>query len=178
MSRDVARHEGQFRGQLPRISEASIADITKAVELGQPQNMLRFGEHIDQELTADQNLATLEEMVRPMLAGFRKLAPETRRLFEIVVERGEDYREDLALRCAELEQVTGLRPEDIKPHVLTMARYGIAFLEEGDWDEDWWVVTYPLDGWGFWRELRAFCLDTGLDVHAFIGDLRFDLLDR
>ncbi len=173
-----SRHEAKFRGQESQIPESVIADITKAVELGRPQNMLRFGEHADKSLTADEHLATLEVMVQPMLEQFRLLAPDTRRLFEIVVDRGEDYREDLGLRCSELEQVTRLEPEDIKPHVVTMERYRIAALEEGDWDGEWWVVTYALDGWGFWRALRNFCRDTGLDLHAFIGELRFDLLDR
>jgi hypothetical protein len=172
------RHEAKFRGQETRIPDAAIADITKAVELGQPQNMLRFGEYVDPGLTPDENLETLNVMVRPMLERLRKLAPETRRLFEIVVDRGEDYREDLGLRCAELEQVTGLDPADIKPHVVTMERYGIAALEEGDWDGEWWVVSHSLGGWEFWRNLRDFCHDTGLDLRDFIIDLRFDLLDH
>jgi hypothetical protein len=74
--------------------------------------------------------------------------------------------------------VTGLRPEDIKPQVRTMTRYGIAYLQEGDWEDEWWVTTYLLDGWDFWSALREFCGEADLDLHAFIGDLRFDLLDR
>jgi hypothetical protein len=121
------RHESEFRGQRSRIPEAAIADITMAVELGQPQNMLRFGAFIDKELTAEQHQETLEDFVRPMLERLRRLAPQTRSLFEIVVDRGETHGRDLGLRCAELEQVTGLGPDEIKPQVGTMARYRIAY---------------------------------------------------
>ena len=39
------------------------------------------------------------------------------------------------------------------------------------------VITHTLNGWPFWRDLRAFCTKTGLIPAEFIVDLRFDLLD-
>jgi hypothetical protein len=177
------KHESNYRWQQNQIPEASITDITEAVALGRPQNMLRFGSFLDRDssdpLTAEQHLVTLQELVWPMLERFRRLAPETRRLFQIVVDRGEHSHWDLGLRCAELEQVTGLDPTEIKSHVTTMERYEIATLEEGDWEGDWWITTWPVDHhWGFWRDLRDFCGHDGLELVAFIGDLRFDLLDQ
>ena len=39
------------------------------------------------------------------------------------------------------------------------------------------VWTRDIDGWPFWRALKGFCESTGLELRAFVIDLRFDLLD-
>ena len=62
------------------------------------------------------------------------------------------------------------------PHIDTLTRYGIAALDD-DWDGRQWVYTHTLDGWPFGRDLRDYCQRTGLELSAFIIDLRFDLLD-
>lgn len=171
-----ADHERQFEEAVARIAEAAISDITKAAVVGQPQTMKRYEAEMKWGVTPEQLQETLTEMLNPMLDNLRKLAPDTRAVLLIVVERGTGYREDLGLPTHELEQVTNLGPDDLWPHIDTLTRYGIAALDD-DWDGRQWVYTHTLDGWPFWGELRDYCQRTGLELSAFIIDLRFDLLD-
>lgn len=83
---------------------------------------------------------------------------------------------DLGLPARELDQVTGLTAENLKPHIDTLSRYGIATLTE-DFDGRWWVATRPIDGWPFWSDLKSYCDRTGLGLSAFITELRFNLMD-
>jgi hypothetical protein len=38
------------------------------------------------------------------------------------------YRDDLGAPAEEIEQITGMTPDKIKPHVNTMERYGLVFM--------------------------------------------------
>jgi hypothetical protein len=169
-------HERQFEEAVARIAESAISDITKAAVVGQPKTMLRYGTVMQWGVTPDELLETVDAMVCPMLDRLRMLAPDTRAVLLIVVERGDPYDDDIGLPTHELEQVTGLGPEDLWPHIDTMTRYHIACVDE-DFDSRRWVATYAVDGWPFWRDLKDYCQRTGLQLSAFVNDLRFDLLD-
>jgi hypothetical protein len=175
-----ATHERRYKEGVTRIPETAIVDITKAVAVGQPQNLIRFGKSIardhDWNFTAEELRSMLDENVLPLLERLRKLAPETREVLLLVLERGENYGDDLGLPTAEIEQVTARGPSDIQPHIDTMTRYGIASYDE-DFDGRGWIATHDLDGWPFWRDLKRYCDEAGIPPSAFVRELRFELLD-
>lgn len=169
-----AEHERRFEESVARIVESSITGITKAATLGEPTTLAAFGAFLG--LNSDESLGSLDHSVRPLFDRLRKLAPETRALLTIVLERSENYFDDLGLRLSELEQVTGLGPRELKPHLDTLDRYGITHLDE-DFEGRWWVGTRALDGWPFWREVKAYCEGNDISLATLVDDLRFDLLD-
>jgi hypothetical protein len=166
-------HERRFEEAVGRIVESAITDITKEVAFCEPATLASFGAFIG--LTDEESRGSLE-LVIPLLDRLRKLAPDTRGLLTVVLERAEDYRDDLGLPLNELEQVTGLGPRRIDPHLQTLHRYRIAYVEE-DFDGRSWVGTIALDGWPFWREVKAYCKTRDIGLASLVEELRFDLLD-
>ncbi len=175
-------HERKYREKETQLGERAITDITRAVAFGQPQNALRFGRFVDSDLTADEHLATLNEMILPRLERLKQLAPPTRDLLLVILDRGAPASGgDMGIPLEELEQATGFDSSEILPHIRTMQRYEIAYTTE-EFDEydrsQWWAVTNLLDGWRFWESLEDFCKCEDIQLARFVRDLRFDLLDE
>jgi len=171
-----ARHEQQFEESVAAIAESALVDITKQLPLGNPQTLKRLSDVLGWRLAPDERQGSLDEMLLPMLERFRLLAPETRGVLLVIVERGQEHPGDLSCPLHEIEQVTRTDRVMLEQHIATLERYGIAALE-GTNAQMPNVITHTLNGWPFWRDLRAFCTKTGLIPAEFIVDLRFDLLD-
>lgn len=177
------QHEARHRDGTFRLPDVAIRDITKAFEPGRPQTLARFGGHLNAEvskpeyaITPEQFQEDIEKLIGPLIDRVRKLSPDTRALLAIMIGRSEPHRDDLGAPAEEIEQITGMTPDEIKPHFNTMERYGLVFMDE-DWDNRWWICTRDLDGWAFWRDVKAYCEANGIDIGALINDLRFHLLD-
>lgn len=179
MAQMKSEHEDHFRGTNPAIPASVIGDITNSVASGEPQNLTTFGQFVDSDLTPEQNRQTLEDYILPLVEGMSKIPPKTRSLLSIVIDRGEPFDGGIGLPVDELEQVTGLGRNELRPHFDTMAKYGVARITE-DYDFDNprdWAATFSIDGWCFWDTLAEFCEFEGLQMSDFVRDLRFDLLD-
>jgi hypothetical protein len=170
------RHEAQFEEAVARIAESAIVDITKQLPMGEPTSLARLGEVLGWGLGAEELRGSLEEMLLPMLARLRLVAPDTRAVLLVVVERGSELGGDLSCPLHEVEQVTSIDREALREHVATLERYGLVSVEIASEDMPS-VLTQTLEGWPFWRDLRAYCAKTGLTAREFLVELRFDLLD-
>jgi hypothetical protein len=170
------RHEAQFEEAVTRITESTLIDVTKQLAMAPPRSLEHLRDVLEWALTPEQLHASLEEMLHPMLERLRLLAPETRSVLLVVLERGSERGGDLSCPLHEIEQVTRTDRQTILEHVATLERYAIGSIDSVK-DEMPNVVTQTLDGWPFWRDLRAFCHKTGRAPREFVLDLRFDLLD-
>jgi len=170
------RHEAQFEEAVARIAESAVVDITKQLSVGEPTSLARLGEVLGWGLGSDELRGTLEEMLLPMLARLRLIAPDTRAVLLVIVERGSELDGDLSCPLHEVEQVTSLDRYALREHVATLERYGLVSVDVAS-DDMPSVSTQTLEGWPFWRELRAYCAKTGLAAHEFVVELRFELLD-
>lgn len=173
-------HEDQFDEAVRLITAAGFRDVTAGVDFALPKTLQRMNDVGKWGVSVEQAQEESLPEVLALIEGMRRLAPATRELLLIVVERAESYRDDLGLRTDELEQATGKDADELKPHIETMTKYRVAALDEDyDWDNPrWWVKTITLDsGWGFWREAKAFCEAEAIPLSTLILDLRFDVLD-
>jgi hypothetical protein len=171
-----AEHERRYEESEAVVAEHVFVDITKGVAAGQPVTLARFADVLGWDLTPEQVDETRTEMLLPLLENLAKLAPDTRALLLIVLERGEERDDEVALPFHELEQVTGHGRASLVPHLDTLRRYGVTSVVE-DWDDREWVATRDLNGWPFWSALKDYCSKTGLELQDFVMGLRFDLLD-
>jgi hypothetical protein len=176
-----AAHERLFEESVQRIARSRVVDLTKDIPLKLPKNLERWGKVLGPLigwLTEDELLTQLRELLVPFLRKFGRLAPDTRAVLLIVVDRGTrregSHSDDLGLPLRELTQVTSISAVSLHGHIDTLTRYGFAHREREDRH---YLVTSTIDGWRFWSELKQFCLAGGDDLAVFLNDLRFDLLD-
>ena len=173
-------HEDQFDEAVRLITAAGFRDVTAGVHVALPRTLQRMNDVGKWGVSVEQVREDSVPEVLALLEGMRKLAPATRELLLIIVERAESYRDDLGLPADELEQATGRDADELRPHIETMSKYRVAALDEDyDWENPrWWVRTISLDsGWGFWRDAKAFCEAEAIPLSTLILDLRFDVLD-
>lgn len=187
-----ASHEEAFSGSTSPLSEAAlktaveeivaseIVDHTDRVELHLPQTLAKFGELLEFGLTSDELRGSIAA-VEPGLRALRRVPVDARSVLAIVVDRGYEYMDDLAVPAHEIESATALDQQALANQVQTLARYGLASFEE-DYDPTWsttviLIGTHPFDGWGFWRALKTYCERADLELKPLINELRFDLLD-
>jgi hypothetical protein len=185
-------HEEAFSGEPPPLGEAAleaavaeivasdIVDRTDRVELHLPQTLSSFGEILKLDLTREELRGSIA-LAEPRLRALRRVPVDARSVFAIVIDRGFDHRDDLAVPAHEIESATGLDSVELTNHVQTLARYGLASFEE-DYDPTWsatvvLICTHPIDGWEFWSHVKAFCERAEVELKPLINELRFDLLD-
>src|SRR5215210_8699608 len=178
MLREMKRtHEAQYEEGDIALTPKQVEDITKTIDVGEPKTPRRFLDFgVDDKestLSDEERQGTLNEFVLPLIARFRKLSPDTRAVFSIIVERGDG----VAVPMNELCQVTGRGRGFLMGHIDTLDRYGFAHVED-DWDSREWVrVRNPDTFWPFWQELVAYAKGMGIPLAAFTDEMRFDLLD-
>jgi hypothetical protein len=190
LSQIKAGHEAQFVGTaVPHeknieevvndIVASEITDLTERVVLRLPQTLAGYNAVLGLELDAEELTYNLEILV-PALENLRRLPVDARALFAVVVDRS--FPGQAELPAHELEQVTGVSPEDVYLHVTTLERYGIAHFEDDDSRDDRPPITMvkasTVDYWDFWPEFKRFCHETGLTVRTIINRLQFDVLDQ
>lgn len=191
--RDIkAEHEAVFADTPPLLSddaleaavkeivESDIVDRTDRVTLHLPQTLAEFSEVLELEETPDELQRDIALMT-PHLEALRRIPIDTRAIFAIVIDRGSDYYGAQRVPAHELDGVTGLSFNEIKLHVATLRRYGLASFEEEDEDygnpTTMWVKTINVDGWDFWGPIRTFCQAKEFECKRLINELRFDRLD-
>jgi hypothetical protein len=172
--------DAQLEEAVQAIVASSIVDRTNEVVLRLPQTFERFAQvsGVADPHDREEQIQTAL-WIRPLLEKLKRLPVDTRGVLLVIVDRGEDFQEDIGLPLHELEHATQTDIETLRLHVATLDRYGIAGLFE-DWGEHqslWWVVTNGYDGWGFWRSVKEFCDATETPLEVLVMDLRFDLLD-
>jgi len=65
--------------------------------------------------------------------------------------------------------VTRTNRQALIEHISTLERYGIGSLDSTE-EKMPNVATHTLDGWPFWRDLRAFCYKTDRELREFVLD--------
>lgn len=171
-----AEHEKRFEESVARITASAITDITKGVPHGKPETLARFSDFLGFDSIQEERDETRTRFILPLLESLALLAPDTRGVLLIVLERGESHDDGVGLPIHELEQATGEDQRVLWPHLDTLDRYRITYLDD-DWEGRRWVVTRDLDGWPFWPDLKRYCSETSINLAAFVEELRFDLLD-
>jgi hypothetical protein len=162
------------------IVESDIVDRTDRVVLHLPQTLATFGAVLKLNETPEELQSDIV-MMTPRLEALRRIPVDTRAIFAVVVDRGSNYYDALAVPAHELDGATGLSPNEIQLHVATLERYELASFDEEYNDYKnltiMWVKTSGIDGWDFWGSLRDFCQAKGLECKQVIKELRFDQLD-
>jgi hypothetical protein len=187
-----AQHEAAFAGSpapladdalaaaVKEIVESDIVDVTDRIVLRPPQTLIRFGEVLELDETPDM-LRQDVGLIMPRLEALRRIPVDSRAIFGIVVDRASDYEDDLGVPADEVASATGIEFDALRPHVLTLERYGLAGFDENYDDyrnmSVLYIKTWAIDGWGFWSALKKFCELAQLEGKPLINQLRFDRLD-
>lgn len=119
-------------------------------------------------------LAGNVKVVNEYVNTLRKLAPETRSVFSIMVDRAHGSE----IIISEIEQVTGLSGKALRSYIQILNTYKlITWPEEND---DYIYVTNLAmwDGcWDIWYDIKQYSEQTSISLQEIIYNMRFSLLD-
>ncbi len=159
-----AVHEARFEAAIQRIAASTITDITKSVRAQRPQTSQQLNDRLGWGLSQEQLAESLSALLR-VFEALRKVAPDTREVLLIVIERGSkpywSSAEDVGLPLVELKQVTSVDRGILLGHIDTLRRYRLAYLQDDEERSD----------------LKDYCQRADIELRSLVIDLRFDLLD-
>jgi len=188
------KHEDKYAAKGPGVNEAtldqviskiaapSIVDVTDRNEISYPVTLVRLmSVAYEQADTRDREQQAADlDIVYPLLDNLRRLPVDTRGVLEIIISRAEPYGDDLEVTTSEIVLVSSVPAGEIYPHLHLLEKYDLVSLWNDD-DTDM-ISTKGLGAsgygdWPFWRDVKKFCIETGVSLESLLIDFRFDQLD-
>lgn len=170
MKRD---HEKKFANAVSKL-ENSIEDLTKKQAISYCRTLKRINEVLEwrnSEADLEYPLIIFNEVADKL----KKLVPDTRNLFSIMIERS---KKDYSFLVTEVQKVSGLSREEFLEHFHLLNDHGfIHEIEEVEGKLICSIVEY--DSWPLWEDIKSFCnsSEETISVKAIVSDLNFSLLD-
>ena len=108
----------------------------------------------------------------------KKLYPDTRKVFCIMIDRSNQGKFGLKVVMHEIEEVTGLHLEELIKHFEMLQMYGfLSYIQYDDYENPICFIKNLLSGWNFWSDLKQFTSITTMSLEEIIVNLKFKLLD-
>ncbi|MCM2533281.1 hypothetical protein NDK43_13860 [Neobacillus pocheonensis] len=156
--------------------EQSVEDITALQTSHYPRNLLKINEVLGWGVPEEDLLENVDE-VNEWVDKLKKLTPDTRKIFVIMLERSIPKRDWTMIPLDEVQIVTTLDFPEFKKHFNFLQRYGFigdAYrTEEGNMCD---LGRFSTD-WAFWEELKKFTQKTTFSLDEIIVNLNFSVLD-
>lgn len=158
--------------------ENSISDLTELQDYTYTNACKRLNDFFSWKCNKSE-LTVLSEEINTWVDQLRKMPPDTRNVFSIMINRSTSTRYGQRIILHEIEKVTGLDAHEVKEHYDLLCKY--KFITEAEKDEDifTWVVLLKEfnSGWEFWSDLKKFCDNEEIKLDEFIVQLNFVRLD-
>ncbi|MEN7436379.1 HNH endonuclease [Bacillus velezensis] len=173
--KDMKRnHERKFADAVSEL-ENSIEDLTEKQSI----HLCKTLESLNATLQwghGEEELEYSAKIINAEAERLRKLVPNTRNLFSIMINRSKDN----VFSIDEVQQVANLSNEEFRKHFNMLKNYD--FISEVEIDEDRGELISALgntEGWELWIDIKKFCESKSNDftVEALINDLNFSILD-
>ncbi|WP_230178383.1 hypothetical protein [Peribacillus sp. Bi134] len=167
-------HENKFADIVSKL-EQSVEDLTAFQISHSPIKLLRINEVLDWGSSEEELLESLDE-VNQWVKKLKKLTPDTRKIFVIMIERSIDKRICTVTPLDEVKSITRLGFEEYRNHLIILHRYG--FISEAFEDDEGFISELNKfdSGWPFWDDLLKFTQKTSYSLDEIIVNLNFSVL--
>ncbi|KEZ64708.1 hypothetical protein AAY86_10595 [Pseudomonas amygdali pv. tabaci str. ATCC 11528] len=156
-----------------------VFDHTKLSNPLVPSTLQKINRVSGWGLTQGELNENLEEL-KKMIGGLSKIPEPSRKLFLILVERGEkdEFGTELVVEVSEIQQVTGLGKEELRSCFAILDKKG--FTQDNGKTEfgiESVSVSTLRSGWCVWLDIKEFCMSQNTPLEDFIINLDFSSLD-
>ncbi|MED3575976.1 hypothetical protein [Cytobacillus praedii] len=165
-------HEKKYSDATEKLLSSTVSDMTLLQEYEYCSSLKKINKILDWGNSKKELLETIPLFNR-LIDILRKLSPDTRAIFSIMVARSE--RSEINLQ--EISEVTGKPQADLVNHVLILVKYELIFEPESN---DYGIpVTYfkQYDLWDMWDTIKEYSELTSITLDELITNMRFSLLD-
>ncbi|MET1248343.1 hypothetical protein ABWW58_06085 [Sporolactobacillus sp. STCC-11] len=168
-------HENKFSNIISKLVH-SIEDLTQLQESVVPKTLSKMNTILHWGNTEDELLLCIDE-INQWISRLRKLTPNTRKIFVIMLERSEAAYPQYIIPIEEIELVTNLTNIELRKHIVLLTKY--RFISEVYLDEHGYICDLNTfdSGWEFWEELIRFSQKTASSLEEIIVNLDFSILD-
>jgi len=167
-------HEKKFSDATEKLLASTVSDMTLLQDYEYCSNLNK----INKVLGWGNSQAELLEVV-PLFNSLldkrlRKLTPNIRSLFSVMVARAEGSE----INLNEVSEVTGTSLNEMVNAVAILKRYGL--ITEPEENEYSLPVTYfvEYDMWDMWYEIKKFSEQSLIPLNDIITDMQFSLFDE
>ncbi|MGV2967159.1 hypothetical protein [Paenibacillus sp. AGC30] len=176
MKRD---HEKKFSDIVSKLQN-SISDLTTLQDYSYTLSCKRINESLNWKLDSTQ-LKDMCDEINQWVERLRKLSPDTRNVFSIMIDRSTlNSWDQPQVIIHEIAKVTDLDFEGMKEHYDLLYKYNFISKAEREEEDNTVVVTikpFILTGWPFWIDLKKFCDVENINLNEIVGEMNFGLLD-
>ncbi|MCY6370660.1 hypothetical protein [Clostridium ganghwense] len=173
-----ADHEAKFTNIIEQISE-SIKDHSKEDILIMPKTLESMNKYLEWG-NSDEELQWTIECIGKFAKNLSSVTKDIRNLLFIINERAEGRKKGIdtiyEVPAAEIKAICKMSLKDFIDNIIILEKYNLCYRDK-DWEDIDVIrlIDLPYDGW--WKDLKEFCMGTGVDLNKVIVDLQFNLLD-
>jgi predicted transcriptional regulator len=165
-------HEKKYSDAAEKLLVSTVSDMTLLQEyeycstLSNINKVLNWGNNEDE-------LSKVVPLFNDLVERLRKLAPNTRNIFSIMVARAHGSEIDLN----EIIEVTGRPQSEIVNAVALLEKYGL--ITEPEKNEYLLPVSYyqQYEMWDMWSAIKEYSELSSISLDEIITNMRFSLLD-
>ncbi|ALC87393.1 hypothetical protein AM499_17410 [Bacillus sp. FJAT-22090] len=166
-----ADHEKKFSDAAEKlystVSDKTLQqDFEYCTSLTNMNNVLKWG------LSREEHILDVPKFNK-LVDILRKLSPNTRAIFSIMVDRSVNS----LINLEEISQVTGLEHVELKKSISLLINYEL--ITEVDSDDYNNPITYlkQKDLWDIWSEIKNYSEKSSITLEEIINNMNFSLLD-
>ncbi|WNV20009.1 hypothetical protein [Bacillus sp. SI2] len=164
MKRD---HEKKYSDVADKLF-SSIADKTKLQEYEYCHSLKKYNKVLDLSLDKETRLEIVDEF-NELVDKFRKLSPDTRGIFRIMLERAKE----LSINIDDVREVTGISINSLSKHVWFLEENGL--IAEPEQDERGIIISsFSCD---LWPSIKQYAERSAITLEEIIDSMDFSLLD-
>lgn len=167
-------HEKKFSDVADKLSNGKVSDLTLLQEYEYCSSLAKMNKVRDWKNSEDELLGVVPDF-NALVDKLRKVTPETRTVFSIMLSRSQGENSEIDLD--EIQEVTGKSQTNMVHYVTQLAKYG--FISEPDLNEYRKPVSFfkVYDMWDIWNEIKEFSDSANISLEELIVNMRFSLLD-
>ncbi|MBX8945997.1 hypothetical protein [Lysinibacillus sp. K60] len=123
----------------------------------------------------EEELFPMIQQINDKVDILRKLSPDTRSIFKIMLERTVNSQVHIAL----IEESTGIDRYKLREHIVILNNYGlVSYPYKDEWTHTYCTDISSEDGhWNIWLEIKEFSQKTSISLEEIIQNMNFSLLD-
>ncbi|SDO30158.1 hypothetical protein [Halobacillus aidingensis] len=166
-------HEKKFSDAAEKLFESTVSDMTLLQEFEYCSNLNSINKVLEWGNTESELLEVVPLFNSLLDKRLRKLTPNTRSIFSVMVARSEGSE----INLNEIRDVTGSSQSEMVNAVAMLERYGL--ITEPEENEYLIPVTYfqEYDMWDMWYEIKKYSEQSSISLKNIIEDMQFSLFD-
>lgn len=169
-----ADHEKKFSDVADKLSYGNVTDLTQLQEYEYCSSLKNINS-VREWRNTEEMLSTVIPEFNALIDRLRKVTPETRNIFCMMLSRSQGEKSEIDLD--EIQEVTGKSDKNMVHYVVLLQKYGmITKSEKNEYNRP---ISYfeEYDGWDMWNEIKEYSDKTGISLEELIVNMRFSLLD-